>query len=693
MERWADRFRLIAEHAADVVVQFDECGYIQWVSPSVVKVGRVAPEFLVGRPIGFFVTDEYDDMVAALVAQVLAGDEASFEGEVSHLDGSTFWVSVNAAPVRDETGAVIGGVAMLRDVDELMRARVDLAAANRRLRATLDTLFDPHVLLQAIRDEHGKVFDFVHLEANEAACKYNRASHDELIGATLLDWAPEDLAYNRMLVDLFAQVVDTGIPLVLDDWEFPERVRDGSKRRFDIRVTKVDDCVSNSWRDVTDRHDFEQRLSHLATHDPLTGLANRAALVDDLTRALHAGRRAGRLVAVLMLDLDHFKLVNDSLGHAVGDQLLKAAARRLDDLVRSGDLVARLGGDEFVIVMRDLADSSEALRVALRIVESFRVPINAAGHEMVTTASVGLAIASEHADTETVLSEADTALYRAKDAGRDRVSLFNDDLRSAANARVALEAQLRPALDLGELAVYYQPEVDLRTGRVCAVEALLRWHHPSGELYSADRFIDVAEEIGMIVDSGNWVVREACAQAVAWQREHGALHVAVRVNLARQQLAEAGLMAAFEAAIDHSGLDPSVLCVEISEAALIRPSATVTNNLTALRAMGVRLAIDNFGTGYAALGYLRDRPVDLVKIDRSFVRDIESSDYARRLVAGIAALAQQMGLQVSAEGVETPEQAAYLASLGCTSAQGFLFSPAVPGCEMGELLSRVFPTH
>jgi predicted signal transduction protein with EAL and GGDEF domain len=377
----------------------------------------------------------------------------------------------------------------------------------------------------------------------------------------------------------------------------------------------------------------------------------------------------------------------------VGDQLLKAAARRLESVVRSGDLVARLGGDEFVIVMRDLADSSEALRVALRIVDEFRLAVTAAGHELHITASVGVAIAVDSDDGEALLREADIAMYRAKEGGRDRTSLYNDDLRTAANARVTLEAELRPALDLGALAVHYQPEIDLATGRVCAVEALLRWHHPSGELYAADRFIDVAEEIGMIVDSGNWVVSEACAQAAAWMRSGDHAGLTMRLNLSRQQLAESTLMVAFDEAIERSGLDPSLLCVEIAEAALILPSATAAQNLSQLRARGVRLAIDNFGTGYAALGYLRERPVDMVKIDRSFIRDIGTSDYSRRLVAGITALAHQMGLAVSAEGVETVEQAAFLRDLGCTSAQGFLYSPAVPGTEMGVLLDRVYPTH
>ena len=822
-DRWPDRYRTILEHASDVIFQTDDQGVLEWVSPSVTRLSGQHPDELVGQRLTFFVADEHDDEVAVLRDQLLGGAEVSFEGRIDLLDGDTRWVSMNASPVHDPDGRVIGAVGVVRDVDDLVRerqaraeneemyhlmadhaadvvvrmradrtidwvspavgailgwttddligqlsddffhpddlhslaavraemydrehphhgpmsitarlrhrngtyrwmsgrqvpilgddgalrfvivgmrdvtdlvaAREELEHANRRLRATLDTLFDPHVLLQAVRDADGTVIDFLHIEANEAACVYNGATRDELVGATLLGWAPDQEIYNQVLIEMFSQAVNTGVPLVLDDWAFPQRNEYEPARRFDVRAVKVDDCVSNSWRDVTDRHHFEARLEHLATHDPLTGLANRAALVDEISRALHAGRRAGRMVAAIMLDLDHFKAVNDSLGHAVGDQLLRAAARRLEGVVRAGDLVSRLGGDEFVIVMRDLVDSSEALRVALRIVEEFRLPVTAAGHELHVTASVGVAIAEDSDDGEALLHEADTAMYRAKEGGRDRTSLYNDDLRTAATARVTLEAELRPALDLGALAVYYQPEIDLETGRVCAVEALLRWHHPSGELYAADRFIDVAEEIGVIVDSGNWVVREACTQAMTWMGGVDPYRITMRVNLSRQQLAETGLMAAFDQSIDDSGLDPRALCVEIAEAALIGPTATVAGNLSELRARGVRLAIDNFGTGYAALGYLRERPVDMVKIDRSFIRDISTSDYARRLVAGITALAHQMGLQVSAEGVETVEQAQYLRSLGCTSAQGFLYSPAVPGTEMGLLLRQVYPTH
>ena len=447
--------------------------------------------------------------------------------------------------------------------------------------------------------------------------------------------------------------------------------------------------MGQTWRDVTEQHEFEARLSHLATHDPLTGLANRSALVDELERALSAGRRAGRLTAAIMLDLDRFKEVNDEHDHAVGDQLLKVAAHRLETAVRGGDLVCRLGGDEFVIVMR-IDSPSEALRVAHRIVDEFREPINVAGFELRTTASVGVAVSTAEVTPNALIHEADIAMYRAKEDGRDRVSVFNEDLRVETAARSTLEAQLRPALDLGELAVYYQPEVDLMTGEISAVEALLRWHHPSGELYSADRFIGLAEEIGVMVESGNWVVREACAAAAAWAAAMPGRSLVLRLNLSKQQLAELGLAQSFEQSLYDSGLEPSTVCVEISESALIRPSLTVHDNLEHLKRIGVRLAIDNFGTGYAALAFLRERPVDMVKIDRSYIRELDGNDYARRLVAGITALAQQLGLQVGAEGVETIQQVQMLRELGCLSAQGFLFSEAVPAEQLFGLLAQPF---
>jgi EAL domain-containing protein (putative c-di-GMP-specific phosphodiesterase class I) len=341
--------------------------------------------------------------------------------------------------------------------------------------------------------------------------------------------------------------------------------------------------------------------------------------------------------------------------------------------------------------MRDLDDTDEAVRVGRRLVEELRRPLTAAGNELTTTASLGIAIATAASEVFDLMREADTALYRAKDEGRDRYSLYNEDLRREVTERLVLEEQLRPALERGELTLWYQPEIDLATGTVTAVEALLRWNHPSGEVYAADRFIDVAEDTGLILDIGDWVLRQAAAQAATWAGHDPDLPLVVRVNLSALQLGEAGLVAAIDEALAASGVDPSLLCVETTETALLRGGSTVTANLRAIRHRALRLAVDDFGVGYASLAYLPHRPVDVIKIDRSLVRTITTVEQTRQLVAGVIAFAGQLGITVTAEGVEQWDQAALLHEIGCTAVQGFLYSAAVPPEEIPQLRARVFP--
>jgi diguanylate cyclase (GGDEF)-like protein len=443
--------------------------------------------------------------------------------------------------------------------------------------------------------------------------------------------------------------------------------------------------------DITERKAAIDALQVLATHDPLTGLANRVALLDEISRAVSAGRRSGRAAAVLMMDLDRFKDVNDTLGHAAGDDLLVAAAVRIEKVVRAGDLVARLGGDEFVVVMRDLDDPTEAVRAAGRLVEEFRAAFTPGGAELYATASVGVAIATDVGDAGDLLREADSAMYAAKAAGRDRVAVFNEDLRTAVTDRLAVEADLRHALARDQLAVWYQPEVDLATGSMIAVEALLRWHHPDGEVWTADRFVDVAEDTGLILDIGDWVLRQVCSQAASWAAARPDRPITVRVNASALQLAEAGLLDAIDGALSTSGLDPSILCVEITETALIRQTATARDNLDGIRQRGIGIAIDDFGTGYASLTYLRQYPIDILKIDRSFITHITRDDHDRRITAGIIALATTLGITVTAEGVEHPEQATLLRQMGCPGAQGWLYSKALPPEEVTALLDHTFP--
>ena len=438
--------------------------------------------------------------------------------------------------------------------------------------------------------------------------------------------------------------------------------------------------------DITDRVHAEEHLAKLATHDVLTGLANRVQLDDELQRALAAARRSGRDVGVLMMDLDRFKHVNDSLGHAAGDELIRAAADRLRATVRGGDLIVRTGGDEFVVVMRDLEQPADALQGAWRIVEAFRRPIHVAHTDVHTTISVGVATSADGQFGPDLLVHADAAMYVAKDHGRNTVGVFNDELRAATRRRVEIEAQLRDALVDDQLDVWFQPEVSLDDNTIGAAEALLRWHHPSGETWSADRFIDVAEDTGLIIDIGAIVFRRVCEQSTRWTTRWPDHPIAVRTNFSARQLETSGLLTTIDDALELTGADPKLLCAEITETSMLRGTATVAANLDGIHQRGITIASDDFGTGYASLIQLRAYPIEHVKIDRSFVIDLTTDARSHDLTAGTIALANRLGLGVTAEGVERPEQATLLAELGCRRAQGFLYSPAVPAEEFEALV-------
>lgn len=449
--------------------------------------------------------------------------------------------------------------------------------------------------------------------------------------------------------------------------------------------------------DITDRKHNEQQLARLASRDPLTGLANRAALLEYLEhwrRQQSAQVRDGsesarhhRSLACLLVDLDNFKFVNDSLGHEVGDLVLSAAADRLRQVARSSDVTARLGGDEFVVILAALDSRRTAVAVAERIVEAFRAPFHVGGNELFLTASVGVALANDDAQAADVLRDADTAMYAAKEAGRDQHIVFNRELRERVNERVLVERQLRRALDEGRLETWFQPEVDLRTGRVLAGEALLRWRRSDGTVESAASFIRISEETGLIRRIGERVLLEACEEGARWQ-QHG--RVEVRVNVSGVQLAESNLIRHLDRALEVSGLDPSLLCLELTETVLLRESSIVRDNMREIDARDVRIAIDDFGTGFASLSYLHRYDVDVIKIDRRFIERTTEDEQSAKLVRGIIRLARTMDIDVIAEGVETPEQAVRLLALGCNRAQGYLFAPAVPAEEFAGWLVRGF---
>ena len=422
-----------------------------------------------------------------------------------------------------------------------------------------------------------------------------------------------------------------------------------------------------------------------AQHDPLTGICNRTLFEERLKTSLVLAQRSGTAVGVMYLDVDRFKSINDSLGHAVGNQVLQAVVKRLEGCLRTHDTVARMGGDEFTLLLPDVKDKDQCAGFAERAVRAFAEPISVGGHQLSVQASVGVALYPEDGeDAESLLKNADTAMYQAKSSGRNTFEVYDATMSAQARLRFALEASLRAAVETGRLTVHYQPKYITATGEIGGVEALARWHHARLGFIPPWAFIPLAEESTLVETLGEWVLETACRQAQRW-REDGLLLVPVAVNMSARQFARQPVVAMVSSVLDRTGLDPSLLEIEVTESMLVEHRVDVTETLRELRAMGVRCSIDDFGTGYSALTYLAEFPVDAIKIDRSFVMRIDSDLGAASIVGAVIAMAHSLGLEVVAEGVETEKQLLFLKEHGCDQVQGFRFSPAVPADELEAL--------
>ena len=539
--------------------------------------------------------------------------------------------------------------------------------------------------------------DIISILDSEAKTVYLSPSSQRILG-----WAPSDRLGSHGFEEIHPQDRPR-VQVMFDELlgkpgkslttEYRMRHADGSWRVLESNMTHllhnpaVSGVVLNS-RDVTDRKRAEARLLHDALHDALTALPNRTLFMDRLTHCLdRRSRLASYRGAVLFLDLDRFKMVNDSLGHAAGDQLLIQASNRLKCCLRPNDTLARLGGDEFAILLDDVKDASNAVRVAKRIQTELEMPFSLDGREVYSTASIGIALSDESSGPEDVLRDADTAMYRAKSQGRAGYAIFDAEMHAHVRAQLQLETDLRRGLARSQFEVFYQPIIALKSGAIAGFEALARWHHPERGLLLPGEFMPLAEETGLVAAIGRTLMTEACRQVKAWNDRRPSLEpLFVCVNLSRRQLQQPDLLDQISQMLSGTGLPGDRLSVEVTETGVSDRPDAVRETLVRLRRLGVRVSLDNFGTGAASLSLLQRFPFDRVKIDRWFVHGIETGGTSEELVEGILALCHGQRLDTVAEGVETAEQRHRLSEIGCDFAQGFLFSEPVVKGRAEELL-------
>jgi diguanylate cyclase (GGDEF)-like protein/PAS domain S-box-containing protein len=591
-------------------------------------------------------------------------------------DGSRFPVEAFRRSVQSEGSHVI--VAVVRDVTERRAAEEEL----RRFRLAMDNSADLIVLIDRT------TMRFV--DVNETACRLLGYSREELLRMgpqNVLPVSREDL--ERSYDELIAHPTSDAETL-RSGMKSHYVCKDGTLLPFEStrHVLRSGDTtiIAAISRDIRARLAIEEKVAYMAQFDALTGLPNRNLFQDRLTQGMALAKRNDWPMAVLFIDLDRFKLVNDTLGHGAGDTLLKEAAGRLRSCIRSSDTVGRLGGDEFAAILSELGKPGDAGLVAQKIVDVFKRPFDLEGKETYVTASVGVTLYPVDSDNaEALVVNADAAMYRAKEQGRNNYQYFTRDMNERAIQRVQMEAALRQALEREEFRLFYQPKVDLVTGKICGFEALLRWQHPDKGMVLPGEFIPVLEETGLIVPTGEWVLRTACVQIQAWQKA-GLKVPPISVNLSARQFEQKSLKTAVRQILRETKVDPSLVEFEITESLLMNDPEGAARTLHSLKESGVKLSMDDFGTGYSSLGYLKRFPIDALKIDRTFVRDISTDADDATLTRAIINLAQTLRLKVIAEGVETEDQLAFLRDNGCDEMQGYLFARPAGAEECEQML-------
>ncbi|QIN78224.1 EAL domain-containing protein [Rubrobacter marinus] len=675
----------LAEQASDVVLIVGPDGSVRYGSPSLVNALGYRPEEIVDTDVSLYVHPDDAEEALGAFGEVLAGPGVGSKPvalRVKHKDGTWRYFEAVGTNMIDDPG-VRGVVVNAWDVTGRKLVEDELKLRDRAIAASSNGIIitDPNRPDNPIIYVNQKFEEITGYGAAEAVGKNCRFLANGDRGQPGFDELRIAIREGREWSGPLRNYKKDGTPFWNELYIAPVRDEDGRVVNF-IGVQK----------DVTERKELEEKLAHQAFHDPLTDLPNRSLFLDRVDHALKRAKRRGDGVAVLFMDLDNFKVINDSLGHEVGDELLVSVAGRLQSCLRPADTAARLGGDEFVVLLEDVEGPEEATRVATRIEEALRAPFWVGGHNLFVTTSVGVALGGTDGERAgDLLRNADLAMYRAKDGGKNNHAVFEPGMNERALERLGMEADLRRALDREEFRVHYQPKVSVRTGRIVAHEALVRWEHPERGLVPPAEFIPLAEETGLIVPLGRWVLGEACRQAKEWQSWYPTdPPLAMSVNLSAAQFKRPDLGASVAKVLDDTGLDPRDLILEITESMVVEDVTAALVTLRELKALGVKIAVDDFGTGYSSLSYLKRFPVDYLKIDRSFVEGLGRDPKDEGIVSASIELAHALGLEAIAEGVETASQLERLRVLGCGLAQGFFFQKPFPRDTASESLAALF---
>jgi len=690
LERNQALFQAMVRDSNDIMAVLDPNGAIVYASPAAERILGLDIEPLIGTSV--FELIHPDDRRVALEAfhdVIEHGQEADrVECRLRHVGGGWRAVEVLGTNLFDDP-SVHGLVISARDLTDRRRAEADLREAQERFRSA----FEHAPIGMALVSLDGRLF-----RVNRALVGILGRSEHELLRASIDGLShPDDCAIARRAI---GGLLAGEVPSDQHEQRFVHQ--DGHAVWMSLSTSLVRDVEGrplyfvSQMEDITERKASGEALAHQAIHDPLTGLPNRALFVQRLGRELTRVAQIHERIAVLFLDLDHFKVVNDSLGHSAGDRLLVSVADRLKAAMSPSDVVARFGGDEFVVLSQNVSSEETAELMAERLAAVIAKPVALVEGEVFVTASIGIALSDGTTDTpETLLRNADAAMYRAKDRGRDRAELFDAPTHHRAVESLRTGSALHRALERGELRVHYQPVLDMSTMRLVSFEALIRWQHPERGLVAPGEFIPLAEETGLIVPIGLWALEEACRQTVRWHRageQHGH-KVSTSVNLSPRQLAEPALPNDVARVLAETGLHPDWLWLEITESTLMRDTESALSALGALRALGVHLSVDDFGSGYSSLAYLQRLPVEALKIDRSFIAGVGEQADSDAITSAIVSLARALRLQTVAEGIEKPVQFEALRRMGCGLGQGFLFGPPRPAEYFGADPAAALRAH